>query len=344
MTVAQEIEVCLEQIKVLRENLESRQPDPDDSPLHTAGHEAGLTPAEHIKARRYLNGHFGKIYAHDWSPDSRHITSASQDGKLIVWNGFTTNKQHCVNLQSSWVMACAYSQSGNMVSCGGLDNVCSVYKIPPNKDGEMKICMELAQHDGYLSCCRFDNEDQLITSSGDATCILWDVETKRPKATFAEHAGDVMSVDVFGGNVFVSGSCDTTAKLWDVRQSKASIRTFYGHVADVNSVRFFPSGNCVATGSDDAYCRLFDIRAYGHLARFAHPDIQSGVTSMDFSKAGKLLFAAHDDFNAYCWDTQLGKVVHVLKGHDNRVACLRVAPDGKALCTSSWDQSLQIWA
>ena len=29
-------------------------------------------------------GHFGKIYAMHWSSDSRHLVSASQDGKLIV--------------------------------------------------------------------------------------------------------------------------------------------------------------------------------------------------------------------------------------------------------------------
>lgn len=37
-----------------------------------------------LKQRRILKGHFGKIYALNWSSDSRHLVSASQDGKLIV--------------------------------------------------------------------------------------------------------------------------------------------------------------------------------------------------------------------------------------------------------------------
>lgn len=52
--------------------------------------------------------------------------SASQDGKLIVWDGYTTNKVHAIPLRSSWVMTCAYAPSGNYVACGGLDNICSV--------------------------------------------------------------------------------------------------------------------------------------------------------------------------------------------------------------------------
>ena len=29
----------------------------------------------------------------------------------------------------------------------------------------------------YLSCCRFLDDQQIVTSSGDMTCALWDVET-----------------------------------------------------------------------------------------------------------------------------------------------------------------------
>jgi len=56
----------------------------------------------------------------------RNLVSASQDGKLIVWDGYTTNKVHAIPLRSSWVMTCAYAPSGNYVACGGLDNICSV--------------------------------------------------------------------------------------------------------------------------------------------------------------------------------------------------------------------------
>lgn len=31
-----------------------------------------------------------------------------QDGKLIIWNGYSTNKVQAIPLRSSWVMTCAY--------------------------------------------------------------------------------------------------------------------------------------------------------------------------------------------------------------------------------------------
>ena len=75
-----------------------------------------------IKVRRSLKGHNAKVLCLDWSLDKRHLVSSSQDGKLIVWDAFTTNKEHAVTMPTTWVMACAYGPSGNIVACGGLDN------------------------------------------------------------------------------------------------------------------------------------------------------------------------------------------------------------------------------
>ena len=90
-----------------------------------------VTPVR-LKQRRCLKGHFGKVYAIHWAGDSKHLVSASQDGKLIVWDGNTTHKTNAIPLRSSWVMTCAFEQEKNkMVACGGLDNLCSIYKVSP---------------------------------------------------------------------------------------------------------------------------------------------------------------------------------------------------------------------
>jgi len=86
----------------------------------------GPTP----KVRRDLKGHFGKVYALHWAGNSKNLVSASQDGKLIVWDAMAKNKIHAIPLRSSWVMTCAFEQTkGGLVACGGLDNLCSVYQL-----------------------------------------------------------------------------------------------------------------------------------------------------------------------------------------------------------------------
>jgi guanine nucleotide-binding protein G(I)/G(S)/G(T) subunit beta-1 len=122
------------------------------------------------------------------------------------------------------------------------------------------------------------------------------------------------------------------------------LRTFEGHESDINSVTFFPDGAAFTTGSDDASCRLFDLRCCAELQPYTHDKILCGITSVDHSISGRYLFAGYDDFNCYVWDTISGKQVGCLAGHDNRVSCLGVSQDGMALCTGSWDSFLKLWA
>lgn len=159
-------------------------------------------------------------------------------------------------------------------------------------------------------------------------------------------------------NLFVSGACDATAKLWDIRSGKAT-QTFTGHESDINAVqyvaclflytlkvnvffRFFPNGDAFATGSDDASCRLFDIRADRELNTYTHDNILCGITSVAFSISGRILFGGYDDWTCNVWDTLKGERVGVLTGHENRVSCLGVSVDGMALCTGSWDSTLKV--
>jgi guanine nucleotide-binding protein G(I)/G(S)/G(T) subunit beta-1 len=215
---------------------------------------------------------------------------------IKVWNAHTTNKIYAIPLRTSWMMTCAYAPSGALVACGGLDNVVSVFRVPPADPARPeKLAAELVHHEGYLSCARFvdDREvtptaavaaarcplisshlisshvvscrgvvwccshstpiqchampcHQMLTSSGDGTCVLWDLTTQQPKSTFGDHTGDVMSVAVdTGKHWFVSGSCDATCKLWDYRVGK-SMATFRGHESDINGVTMFPDGTCRA--------------------------------------------------------------------------------------------------
>lgn len=101
---------------------------------------------------------------------------------------------------------------------------------------------------------------------------------------------------------------------------------------------------------------------------YSHDNIICGITSVAFSKSGRLLLAGYDDFNCNVWDTmkaeRAGKIsflnffiyakiieltlffcnfIGILAGHDNRVSCLGVTENGMAVATGSWDSFLRVW-
>ncbi len=64
--------------------------------------------------------------------------------------------------------------------------------------------------------------------------------------------------------------------------------------------------------------------------------------SVDFSHSGRLLFAGYSDYTVNVWDSLKCHRISILYGHDNRVASLKVSPDGTAFCTGSWDTTLRV--
>ena len=112
------------------------------------------------------------------------------------------------------------------------------------------------------------------------------------KQTFPGHESDINAVTV---------SC-----FRNISQDGNFLRTFhymYSVLILIYILQFFPNGFAFATGSDDATVRLFDIRADQELAMYSHDNIICGVTSVAFSKSGRLLLAGYDDFNCNVWDS-----------------------------------------
>lgn len=344
-----DVETLKAQVEALKAKIETTRASKANGTFDEvdAGTKAGLKPTtQNPKSRRTLKGHFGKVYAVQWAGNALELVSASQDGKLIIWNGHTTNKMHSIPLRSSWVMTCAIEQTdGRFVACGGLDNLCSIYAVTDSE--AVRASKELAGHDGYISCCRFMGERNILTSSGDSTIVKWDIEKAKPEVTLTDHTGDVMSVALSpdDANVFVSGSCDSTCRIWDIRTGRAT-QTHYGHESDVNSVAFVSNGVTFGSGSDDSSCRMFDMRAYAEMNTYGNDKIVCGITSVSFSKSGRLLFAGYDDYNCYAWDTCKvgGNTAFQMTGHENRISCVDVSNTGQALCTGSWDTFLKVWA
>lgn len=298
-----------------------------------------------IKLRRVLKGHQAKVLCADWSPDKRHLVSSSQDGKVIVWDAFTASKELAIAMPSTWVMACAYAPSGALVAAGGLDSKVSVFPVGEEERGLGARKRALGTRAAYVSACAFPHSDrQLLTAGGDGSCALWDLDSAQLLQTFRAHGADVTALDLAPsdmGDTFASASCDRSVLVWDMRTGRPA-HAFDAHLSDVNAVRFHPSGDSLLTGCDDSLCRLFDLRADRELARYGKESILFAVNSVEWSVSGRVAFAAYGDYTACAWDALRGTRLAALCGHEHRVTRVRLAPDGAALATASWDCTLRV--
>lgn len=348
--IADGIDGLLAQIRREQDNLQ-------DGFFEAEGGEKVTKPISSAKVPKQvklLKGHFGPIYALHWAGTSReaHLCSVSQDSKLIVWHAITQMKVSAVS-EANWAMTCAFEQTkGERVAYGGLDNFCRVFdikeEIGPNEPRQ--VLRDL--HQGYLSCCRFtDGGKSMLTSSGDGRCAYWDIESGASLKIFSGHKADCMFLSVCptDDRIFVSASVDKTCKLWDTREDKhKSAFTFEGHESDVNTVEFFPDGLAFASGSDDASCKLFDRRSFQCVNTYRNDGIVSAVTSVAFSHSGRILFSGYENENSpIAWDVVApgeNMIARLSSKHTRKISSLGVSSKGHALASSSWDNTIRIWA
>lgn len=337
----------------MQDQLDERQLDKRDVTLTDAAADVvnSQPPVrQSVKLRRALKGHFGKVTSLQWV-GKQHVVSAGQDGNLIVWNPLTSNKTHVIPLKSAYVMAVGMMKSADklLIACGGLDNLCTLYSVNAQPDSSgattkniQSSAKEMASHDGFVSCCRFFSENSIITSSGDSTCIQWDVSTGQPVTRFSEHTADALylSVQPNSQSIFASCSVDHTVKIWDTRSSKPNqaVQTHFAGAAsgDINAVEFLPTdGNAFCACGQDAAVRLWDMRAAAQLAEYGMPidvvpneddDIlgaadangivasaappaqtmemaqQEGFKSLAVSSSGRIIFCGHADGTVVAYD------------------------------------------
>uniref|UniRef100_A0A9J7Y829 Guanine nucleotide binding protein (G protein), beta 5a n=1 Tax=Cyprinus carpio carpio TaxID=630221 RepID=A0A9J7Y829_CYPCA len=78
--------------ETLKTKLEEERAKLHDVELHQVAEKTEALGQFVMKTRRTLKGHGNKVLCLDWCKDKRRIVSSSQDGKVIVWDAFTTNK------------------------------------------------------------------------------------------------------------------------------------------------------------------------------------------------------------------------------------------------------------
>lgn len=86
---------------------------------------------------------------------------------------------------------------------------------------------------------------------------MWDGVKGTFVATFRQHVGPVFQVAWSSDSrLFVSGSQDSTLKVWDVHAKKLKV-DLPGHADEVYAVDWSPDGSSVASGGKDHVLKLW---------------------------------------------------------------------------------------
>ncbi|KAL1586173.1 hypothetical protein WHR41_05556 [Cladosporium halotolerans] len=151
---------------------------------------------------------------------------------------------------------------------------------------------------------------------------------------FKGHTNGVMCLQ-FDDNVLITGSYDTTAKVWDTETGQ-ELRTLTGHTSGIRCLQF--DDQKLMTGSLDGTLRLWDWKT-GQCKRVfnAHSE---GIISLNFS--GRYVATGSMDKTIRVWDSET-KQTFLLRGHTDWVNCVKVDEASRTLFSASDDLSVRLW-
>ncbi|KAJ3740198.1 WD40 repeat-like protein [Lentinula detonsa] len=151
------------------------------------------------------------------------------------------------------------------------------------------------------------------------------------------------------GRRIVSGSYDSSTRIWNADTGEAIGDPLQGHSHFVTSVAFSPDGKRVVSGSADQSVRIWNAdtgEAINTGEAISDPlqGHSNSVTSVAFSPDGKRVVSGSADQSVRIWNADTGEAIgNPLQGHSNPVTSVAFSPNGKRIVSGSYDNSIRIW-
>lgn len=301
--------------------------------------EIGLWDTSRAAIVRTLKGHCSIIGAVVFSPDGKFIASAPGQeigGSITVWDPATGTTLQSLTGQSERIHSLEFSPDSRTLASASQDKTVMLW------DTANGVALRVLLHPHPVTTLVFSPDGMVLASSNsDLPVTFWHVASGTISQILNEPG---VVFDFSSNNKLVASTSGDTPSICR-RASGANSRILEFHSQIISSAVFSPSGQLVASASENTDIRLWDIATGATIRYFKCRSSHEKIKAMRFSPNGKLLAGGLDFGFFKIWDVEKGVVKHDLSvpSHGTLFNTISFSPDGKFLASGSAGWGIYLW-
>jgi WD40 repeat protein/DNA-binding SARP family transcriptional activator/energy-coupling factor transporter ATP-binding protein EcfA2 len=319
-------------------------------------------------------GHSTNIATASLNPDGSLLATSSLDSTVRLWDVATAEEVGVLD-HIEQALSASFSPDGSrlVVASGAKVHVWDVATRTKQ--------LELEGHDAVVMSVGFlPVGDRVVSASLDGTARIWDLDDGATVGILRHQSAVRVAKPDRTGQVIATGAEDGVVRLWDIATG-TELLSLAGHTTPVNTLSFNDDGTLLASGAGldsigrfglglapDLEARVWDVGVSHRRtpltvpardsatveAEMARSRLRSGRTAgtgtgtsnrladVALSPDGTQMAVSGPAGQVTLWDTETGREMGTLDGHDLPVTGIAYSPTGQHLATSAAD-GIKLW-
>ncbi len=159
----------------------------------------------------------GDVRTVTFSRDGERMAVAGRNGRIRVWNVTSGAKERDIETDRRRIRGLAFSPDGNWLAAAGASPMIRIMDVATGEP-----VMTLSTRPAKVYSLAFLGNRRLAAGGSDNRIAIWDLESRQPTAHLVGHTGTVAALAASAsGDVLVSGSYDTTLRIWNLSEKQA---------------------------------------------------------------------------------------------------------------------------
>lgn len=279
----------------------------------------------------------------DWSSNN-HVALALGPA-VYLWNAGNGSISQVMQLEDAddYISSVSWVKEGTFLAIGN-----SLGHVQLWDSSQPKLVRTMLGHAGRVGSLDWNS---YILSSGSRAGTIHHHDVRVPEhhvATLTNHTQEVCGLSWSpDGKHLASGANDNLVNIWDTAlgHDVAPLHTFTHHQAAVKALAWCPwQPSLLASGGGtaDRHIRFWNIST-GSCVQSVNAHSQ--VSSLRWSSHYKELISGHgySQNQLTIWKYPAMTRVANLLGHQSRILCLSMSPDGSTVASAAGDETLRLW-